>query len=114
MFFSIVSLNRDRVLRYQSDLSAKGSQVGRAQIDAIDEDRSIIGIMEAGEQAEQRRFATTVGADNRNGFARMNVQIDMVQRPRLLARHIREADVAELDRLAMLRNVLAASVERDF
>ena len=46
---------------------------------AVDQDAAVIGIEEARQQADQRRFAAAVLADQGDGFAELDAQMDVGQ-----------------------------------
>ncbi len=88
-------VEQERILRDQSDLLAQGSQVGHAQIHAIDHDGAVIGIVEARQEAEQRGFAAAVLADQGDGLAVVDGQVDAGEDR--MAGRIGKADVLEDD-----------------
>ena len=69
-----------RVLRHQSDPPAQRAQVGRAEVHALDQDNAAVGIVKARQQAEQRRLAAAIAADNGDHLPGLHSQADVVER----------------------------------
>ena len=46
----------------------------------VDRDRALCRLEQIGDQSQQRRLATTRWADQRNELARLDLQVDVVQR----------------------------------
>ena len=84
-----------------------------AQVDAVEQDAALVGVVEAGQQLHQRRLAGAVLAHQRDRLAGRDVQVDAAQR-RLGGAGIAEVDVAQLDlgaahrRQRCLRRVIVA------
>jgi hypothetical protein len=74
----------------------QGGEVEGAEIDAIDLDRALLGIVEAAEQLEQRALPRPVGADDGGDAAGGDLEIEAAERAPLHTR-ITEGDVAEAD-----------------
>src|SRR5439155_25649181 len=62
-----------RVLKHHAALGA-----GAAHAPALDEDLASVGLLEAGDEIEQRRLATARGADEAHELAAIDAQADVV------------------------------------
>ena len=74
-------------------------QADSRRLGAIDHDAAVIGIIKAGQEAEQRGFAAAVLADQGDGFAVFYRQIDAGQNR--MAGDVRKTHVLENDRRLM-------------
>src|SRR5690606_13247619 len=54
-------LERGVVLEHEADVAVLGGEVGG--VDAFDGDRTVVGVLEAGDDAQQRRLAAAAGAE---------------------------------------------------
>ena len=68
------------ILEDHADLALPGDRIELLEIDPVQGDRPLLGIVEAAEQLDQRRFAGTVFADQGDHFSRPQLEIDLVQR----------------------------------
>ena len=50
-----------------------------ADVDAINKDPALLGLIEAGDQGDDRTFAASGGADEGDGLARLGFEVDVVQ-----------------------------------
>src|SRR5687767_15160479 len=76
---SDILLNRraqqDGILEHDTDLFPQTSQLYSPDIDAVQEDSALCGVVEAEDQTEQRGLADAAGADDRHGFPRADGEI---------------------------------------
>jgi hypothetical protein len=63
------------VLDDVTDAAAKVGDVCRRDRRAIEADRAVVGIEEADDEAEKRRFTATAGADESSGFSTGEIEI---------------------------------------
>ena len=85
---------QEAFLRDDAELAAQRLLRRVAQVDAVERDASLGGVVEAREQLGDRRLARTGMADERHGRACGDVQVDPVQ-------HLRPAAVGEAHRLEL-------------
>ena len=71
-----------RVLRDDPDLPAQAAKVGRADVHPVDQDRPVSPGRRTAARAQQRRLAAPVRADDRDRLARLDRQVDEVERRR--------------------------------
>jgi len=83
------------LLRHQADGAPQCGQRQFAHIDAIYKNAARGDIEQPGNEAQQRRLARARGADDGNGLAGFDAQVDVAQRWHRRAR-ILEADALEL------------------
>ena len=79
--------------------------VERAEIDAVDRHAALVGVVEPGEDVEQRRFADPGFADDRDQFARADLQIEMrgtAARPRHRLCKTRQAEQAIVNHTSLM------------
>ena len=67
--------NREEILRHQADLLAKAAQVDFANVESVDEDRAVVRVIKARQQAEQCRLAAAVLADQGDRLAGADVEL---------------------------------------
>ena len=84
-----------RILEHDGDALAQRSDAVLAHVDAVDQHASGRRVVEARNQADQRRLAGAREADERDHLARPGLEGDVVQHVRAVG--IREADVLEAD-----------------
>src|SRR3546814_7896919 len=69
-----------RIRDGKSDVSSPGLMLGAVK--PVDEDIAPFGRVKPAEQAPERRLARRYAADDRNPFARLNLQVDVGERRR--------------------------------
>ncbi|MNP40116.1 hypothetical protein D3C76_1337280 [compost metagenome] len=86
------------ILRNQSDLITQRPQGVLPQIVAINQDLTLINIVEAGDQAGDGRFTRARAAHQRHGLPCRDLQIDVTQGRRITTRigkgHVAEFNIA--------------------
>ena len=87
------------VLRHHADRAAQAVLRHVADVLAVDLDRAAIDIVEAEQQARDRRFAGAARPDDRDGGAGRNAKIDVLQDR--AARIVAEIDMAKRDLAAL-------------
>src|SRR5439155_21136352 len=92
-------IEKDRVLCDQANLTPQAPELGMADIDAVNQHRSIVRVVEPRQQADERRLAAAVFADQGDCLPETHREIDLSQR--WPAGVIREADIAKLDLVRM-------------
>ena len=65
-----------------AELAAVAEEIERAEVEAVDAHRALVGIVEAGQQLHHRRLAGPRLAHERHRLARLDVQVDAAQRLR--------------------------------
>ena len=93
----------ERLLRHDGQLLAQRALRDVAHVVAVDEDLARLRVVEAGEQLDDCGLAGAGGADERDGPAGRDDQVDVVQHG--LVRVVAEGDVAELDLPVRVRQV---------
>lgn len=88
-------VEQHRLLRHDAEVAAQAGDRDVADVGAVDGDGAAVGVVEAEEQAQQRRLAAAAFADDGDGRARWDVERDVFQRgpPPVVG----EGDVAEGD-----------------
>ena len=86
---------QERVLEDDADLLAQGAERHVAHVDVVDADRTVVHVVEAGEQQPDRRLARSRRADEGDRLARRDRQGEVAQH-RLRAQ-VAEAHVVERD-----------------
>ena len=79
---------------------AQGGEAGLADVDAVDEDAAAGDVEEAGNEIDQGRLPCSAGSDERDDFAAVDGEVDVVEddgRALALAFAIAEAHVIELN-----------------
>ena len=71
---------QERLLGHVADVAAVRVEVDVAQVDAVDEDPAAGGVVEAGDELDERRLAGARGADEGHALAGRDVQVDPAQR----------------------------------
>ena len=89
------SREEQRLLLDEADLVAERAQREPADVDPVDQDTSCLRVVEAHDEADQRRLARAGWADDRDPLPRRDREADALQR--LLARVVRKMDVLEGD-----------------
>src|SRR5439155_6296373 len=69
----------ERVLEDDAELAAVRPELELPQVDRVDADRALVGVVEAAEQLRHRRLAAARLADEGDAAARRYVQLDPVQ-----------------------------------
>ena len=82
-----------RILRHEADVVAQRSQRERADVMAVDQDPPFVRVVEARDQAGERRLAGAGGADDGDDLAWSGIEGDLLQR--VDAARIAEADAVE-------------------
>ena len=86
-------MKQEGVLEHDRDRMPQVGQREIADVDAVDGDGALVHVVEAHQQASERRLAATGGADDGNRSARGYVQIEVAEH--LVVLVVPEADVAE-------------------
>ncbi len=116
--FAVADVVLDRVVEHQDflrDESEALSQVAEtnvANIGSFDGDAAAGRVVEAWQELHERSFAAAVGADDGDGFAGANFQVDAAEHGFLL--EILEADVFKLERTLERRQGNRANRIEDF
>ena len=84
----------ERILQDDAELAAVRAQLHFAEVDAVDAHRALVGVVEAADEARERRLAAAGLADEGETAARRHVDVDAVQH-RLRA--VGEDDVVDLE-----------------
>ena len=95
-------VEENRLLRYFADLRPQRRETHLAHVDAVDEDAPAGHVEEARNQIHQGRLPCPAGPNQRDHFAAVDGQVDVVQHHRrsfTLAFLITEADVFQRDRI---------------
>ena len=82
------------VLEDHADVAAQTVQVVVAQVHAVEQDAPLVGIVEAGEQLDERRLARPVLPDQRDALFGLELEAQVAHRPAARARVV-EAHVVE-------------------
>src|SRR2546423_8479106 len=82
------------VLDHVTDATTKRGDIRGRNFVVVEANRSVIGIEEPDDQAQERRFAAAAGADKDSSFAASKTQVSGIKRRRA---SISFADAAELD-----------------
>jgi len=90
-------VEEDRLLGDHRDLAPERLEGDIADVDAVDQDRPLPEVEEAGDQVGQGRLAAAARADDGQGLAGRNDQVDTGEDRSLVV--VAEGDVVELDRL---------------
>ena len=83
------------VLRYERDRAAQLAERRRAQVGAVQRDAAGLRIVETQQQLEHGALAGAARADERDGFAGLDREREIVQRGRVRPRRVMENDVLE-------------------
>ncbi len=86
-----------RILRHQPDLPADVGRIGVAQIDAVEADGAVLGIVEAQQQLQDSAFSGAGRPHQRHRLAGRHRQGEAVQRRFVGPRRIMEGDGVERD-----------------
>ena len=86
-----------RLLRYQPDLRAQPAHVEVLHVDAVEQHRAAVGVVEALEQRHHRRLAAARRAGQGHGLPRLDRQVEPLVDGQLEARRVGEVHVAQLD-----------------
>src|SRR5262249_37065795 len=86
----------DRLLEDQADLAAQRPDLEVADVDTVDPDRALSGVVEPGDQARERRLAGAGTADDPDVLTGLDGERGVLQDGRHAA-GILERDVVELD-----------------
>ena len=86
----------DEILEDDAHVSAQRTEIVLAQIVAIEQDATFVGIVQAGEELHERRLAGAVLTNQGDNLAGMQREAEMAYRPSLGA-GIPEADVLEYE-----------------
>ena len=97
MFSRARGREHHRVLRHQRDARAHVDRIGRLDRHAVERDRAACRIVEAQQQMKQRALAGARRADDRDLFAGLDRQRNVVDRHHIRPRRIGEADIVEAD-----------------
>ena len=65
-----------QLLRHQTNQAARGAVVAHGVV-TIDQHRALAGLGHATDNADERGFARTVGAKQRQNFASVDVEVDV-------------------------------------
>ena len=88
------------VLEHLSEMTAQGRDLDLTDINAVNEDLSLLDIVISADEGKDRCFARSCGADKRNGLLCVYMEGNVLQYP--FARNIREPHVLEFDLAADL------------
>src|SRR5260370_25093664 len=88
----------DEILEDDSDILAKTVEVIVAQVDAVEQDAALVGIVEPREQLHERSLPRPIFSDQCDAFVRLEREREMPHRPPLRA-GIAETDVGKLEYL---------------
>ena len=100
------------LLADDADLPPNRFQPHLPQIHAVDQNASLIHVIEAGDQVDERGFARAGRPDNRDDLARRDVQTDVVQHGMIGI--VAECDALELHRARHLPDSDGVWRVRDF
>src|SRR5260370_38264526 len=84
-----------RILWHQSDALAPLGRIGSAQIDPIDPNGSVLWVVKPQQQLENRRLASTRGADERHRLAPQHGDRETLERRATGRCWVAEADILE-------------------
>ncbi len=85
---------QERLLRHEADGAAQDRERDLADVDAVDEHRARRRIVQAREQADQRRLAGAGTTDERDGLPGLDARRDMIEDRRAV---VGEDEIAEFD-----------------
>ena len=88
----------ERVLEHDADLAPHGVERDVAHVDAVDADRAVLHVVEAGEEEAHRRLARARRPDQRDRLARRDPQREVAQhrlRPQVAVADVVERDLAD-------------------
>src|SRR5207244_9659609 len=85
---------QERLLRHVADHAAKLLERTTPDVDAVDEDLTLLNVEEARDEVHHRRLPGAGRADNRERASARNFERDVVRLDRLC---VGDADTAELD-----------------
>ena len=86
---------QEAVLEHDADVAAERVEGDVAYVDAVDGDRAVLHVVEAGEQQADRRLPRAGRTDQGDGLAGRDVQREVTQhglRPEVAVRHVVEVD----------------------
>ena len=85
----------EHILQHLAEVAAQRGNFNFPDVDAVDQDLTLLELVVAADEGQDRALAGAGGADEGDGLAGVNVEGDALQHP--LAGDIAEPDVAELD-----------------
>ena len=88
---------QERVLEHHADRRAERREGEGADVVPVEGDHAVVGVVEPGQQRDDRRLAGTGAADERDGLPRRDLQADVAQhrtRRQIPERHVPQADRA--------------------
>ena len=86
-----------RILRHQAHAGTHRLRVGPRHVDTVEQNAAGLRIVKAQQQLEHRGLAGARRADERDGFARRDLEIEIGERRAIGARRIAEGDALEGD-----------------
>ena len=86
----------ERVLQHDAHLPAQAFQRDGTHVVAVDRHRAFGDVVETRQQVDDRGFARSCRADQRDGFARLHMQIDQIQNVAAVLL-VAKDDVVEID-----------------
>ena len=90
-----VVVEEERRLRHQRRDPGQLAAVEVAQVDAVEQDPAAVGVDQPGQQRGERALAGRGGADDRDGAARLDGEVDVLEQP--LAGRVGVAQVLDLE-----------------
>ena len=101
MFSAAVKRIADEVLEDDADMGAQILDGEVPEVDAVDQDAALVGIVEPGQQLDDGGLAGAVLADQRQRLAGLQREVQAAHRP-ALGVGIAEADILEDDALSRI------------
>jgi hypothetical protein len=71
------------LLGHDADRLAEARQRDLADVDAVDLDRPLVDVIEAGQQVGRRRLSRARGPNERHQLARLDLEVDLLEPERL-------------------------------